>query len=330
MPEHRRKGFWRRLAHKTKPYRHLLVIPLLEAARVLAQALPHGWVLALGRALGRLGWWVDRRSRARAERQLRERGMAADRPTARRLSRQVYETLGMNAMEFLHSLNWGPERFHQCVRIQGFEIVERELAAGRGIIFVSAHLGNWELLTRACQAFTGRTVAAVMADQTDAAQNRWLVRQRSTGGNRLLSTQDSALGMMRHLRRGGMLALIADQDSTRGRGLFVDFFGRPAYTPAGPAHLARRAGVAIVPVSIHRQEGDPRRHCIQVDEPLWADPTAEEEADLQRLTQAYTRVLEQRIREHPAQWAWMHHRWNHQPGQKIRIRSAGGKARVSR
>jgi KDO2-lipid IV(A) lauroyltransferase len=128
--------------------------------------------------------------------------------------------------------------------------------------------------------------------------------------------------MVRHLRSGGVLAMIADQDSTRSRGIFVDFFGRPAYTPAGPAYLARRTGIPMLPLVIVREPDDPRLHKILIDEPIRPDPQLDEETDVQRMTQAYTRVMEGWIRQYPSQWVWVHDRWRHQPGQKIAIRSA--------
>jgi KDO2-lipid IV(A) lauroyltransferase len=301
---------------------------LLEACRRVIQALSHKQALALGRLMGRLAWLIGFRARRLAERQLCESGVAANPKTARRDTLRVFENLGMNVVEWMHSLTWSPEDFRRKVQVEGGEITQLAWDNWRGIVFVSAHLGNWELLTGACQAYFAMPIAAVMAEQRNQALNDWIVRQRETQGAKLLSTKSAVLGMMRHLRRGGTLGLIADQDSTRGRGIFVDFFGRPAYTPAGPAHLAHRTGIPILLATITRRPEDPRFHVMHFDNLIQPNPKADEEADILRMTQAFTTLLEERIRANPTQWVWVHNRWNHRPGQKIRIRSAGRKQKT--
>lgn len=297
----------------------------MESWRIAAQLLPHGLNLFLGRWFGRLFWLFSSHTRRRAERQLLEAGVVPDKPAARQGARKVFESLGMVAMEWFHSNKWDRERLCRQVRMEGREVIDNLQAKGRGIIFISAHMGNWELLLRAFEAHTGKTMAVVMAERRNPELTRWLIRLREAGGSKLIPAHSANIGMVRHVRKGGFLGLIADQDSTRARGVFVDFFHKPAYTPAGPAHLAHRLGAPIVPLGIIREPHDPKRHLIHFGNPIEPDPQMNEETDILRITQTYTRVLEDWIRQHPTQWAWVHNRWNHRPGDKIRIRSAGGR-----
>lgn len=321
----RHLSFSRRLKRLTRPLRYALMPRLLSGFRHLARLMPCAMALRVGRWAGRLAALVDRRGRSRARRQLLQTGIAATPADARRISRQIYENLGMNALEWMHSLDWSAEAFRDLVVLDNMEILEEALTHKDGFIFISAHMGNWEYLPRTFHAYTGRSLAAVMAPPRNEVFTRWLIDMRQAHGHSKIIPSTEALAIVRHLKRGGILALMVDQDSTRSRGIFVDFFGRPAYTPAGPAHLAHRTGRPIVPAIIVRESAWPPRHRVIFAPPIMPDPQLGDEADILRLTQAYTRVLEDWIRAYPEQWVWIHDRWRHQPGEKIRVRSAESK-----
>jgi KDO2-lipid IV(A) lauroyltransferase len=254
-----------------------------------------------------------------------EAGIAGDPAALRRLSRQTYRHLGMNALEWLNSLTWKLAEILERIEFDGVETLKNAQAHGRGLIFVTGHMGNWELLPRIFHARTGQVAASIMAPASDSRITRWIIRWReANGGCRLILTHE-ALAILRHLRRRGTLAVLADQDSRRNHGIFVDFFGRPAYTPSGPASLARRTGAPLVPVVIVRNEANPHRHQILMAEPILPNPALDEDEDIRRMTQAYTTILEDWIRAHPAQWVWIHDRWHHRPGARIRVRQASVK-----
>ncbi len=258
---------------------------------------------------------------------MQEAGVAQDARSVTILSRGMYQSLAMNGLEWLHSRSWDEWTVRERVTIEGSDLFLEALGEGKGAILVTGHLGNWELMLLALRIHTGQSLAAVMAETRNAQLDHWLKRMREQSGHTIISHKTALIGMVRHLRRGGLLAMLADQDSTRGRGVFVDFFGKPAYTPAGPAHLAHRMGVPIIPMTMLRREDDPRRHHYRIHAPIHADPAADQESEIRRITQLYTKVLEEQIRKAPAQWVWIHERWRHSPGQKVRVRSAGGKLR---
>jgi KDO2-lipid IV(A) lauroyltransferase len=314
-----RRGF----KNLNRAVRYALLIPALDLLRRLLGWLPHGVVLGLGRVLGRLAGWLAPGLRSTAREQLLAAGVADNRREADRLALEVIENLGMNALEWLHSIRWPLQCFTQQVDIEGLEHVRDALARGKGIIFVTAHMGNWELLLRAIKAQTGQAIAALMTPLSSAPLTRWINRMREVGGNPIIPNDGAMLAIVRRLRRGGAIGMLVDQDSRRWRGIYVDFFGRPAYTPTGPARLAQRSGAVIVSGVITRQSESPRRHLIRIDPPIQADPHGEPEAEVVRLTQAYTQALERQIRRSPAQWAWIHRRWQHQPDRPIRRLHSG-------
>jgi KDO2-lipid IV(A) lauroyltransferase len=262
-------------------------------------------------------------------RQLRAAGLGGGDPKeTSRLARGVFETLGMSVIEGLHATGWGWEDFRRQIRFKTIEKVEAALERGRGLIFVSGHMGNWELLLRGYHAHTGRPIAGFMTQQRNERLNQWLKETRQIPGVEILIAEETRSAVIRHLRKGEAIAVLADQDSSRYRGVFVNFFGRPTYTPVGPARLAQRTGAVILPVVIVREEGDPTRHVIEVGPAIEARSEADGEEELIRITQAYTRFLEEAIRKNPTQWAWIHDRWRHRPGDKIKLRSQRRKSKA--
>jgi len=312
----------RRLGLLIRPLRYALAVPVLEAFRLIAGILPHRAGVGVGRWIGRVVALIDAPQRRLARRQLKRAGISADPAQLRRLSAEIFLQLCMGAVEALHSINWSAVQFRAHVRFDGLPLIKAALERKNGFILVSAHMGNWELLPRVYHAYTGQSLTAVMASQGNDLVTRWLIRWRQVKGHIKLLPGGETLKIVRHLRGGGALIMAADQDSTRSRGIFVDFFGRPAYTPAGPAYLARRIGVALIPAVIVRDPARPLFHQILIADPIHPDPRIEEKADIQRLTQAYTRIFEGWIRQYPTQWVWIHDRWRHRPGQKITVRSA--------
>lgn len=310
----------RRLSAWTRPLRHGMLFAAAEALRRLICLLPLAWVAPAGRWFGRMAWLIAFGQRHIAEKQLRETGVACDRSQARRLGRRVFENISMNVVEWLHSTAWPPELFMQRVDVEA-ETIRRAHAEGKGVIVAMGHIGNWEVQMRACHYFLGLKLYAVMAPQRSERFNDWLVKQRELGGDTMLSSQAGALPIVRALRRGNIVGMLGDQDSKRVRGVFVDFFGRPACTPAGIGMLSHLSGAPIVPACGWRLSDRPDHHHLMFGDPIRPDPALDSQADALRMTQDYTVWLEARIREHPGQWVWMHRRWKRKKLMKDRDES---------
>lgn len=279
--------------------------------------MSHRAALALGRILGRIGCVFAAGERGKALRHLElaygDELAEADRKA---IARQVFEGLAMNLIEGLHSLSWTEEDYLRILKTEGAENFSEALEGGRGVILVSGHLGSWEILPPYVAYSTGQKLGIVMRDMSDPVMNARLKEFRSRAGNTIYSTTDSPLGMIRRIKKNGVMSMMADQDSRHVRGVHVDFFGRPALTPIGPAHLARKLNTPIVPVGAHRLRDKPTRHALAYFPPIYPDLELDEDEDIQRITQAFTNVLESQIRKYPGQWAWMHERWKHRKAKK--------------
>lgn len=298
----------RRDARRVRGSRAVRAHLIAAAVRLLAwafRALPWFAAQALGRGLGRLGWAFSRRDRSRALEHLALAFPEAAPAERERLARASFVHLGATLGEVLWLFTRSCGAVSRQVSITGLEPVAALRAAGRPILFVTGHCGNWELLAAAWSCRFG-PVTVVARGLDEAPLQRLLAGFRGRFGIRTVERGEAgaARELLRTLRGGGALAMLIDQD-TRVEGVWVPFFGRPAYTPVGAARLALRRDVAVVPVFDERlPDGS---HRARLEAPLEL-PDDETEA-----TALMTRAIEAQVRRVPEQWVWMHRRWRRQP-----------------
>ena len=284
----------------------LLFIRLIGAC---CRVLPYAAILHLGAGLGWFLRVVLRHRRAvvreALDRCLPERS-AAERA---RITREVYRHLGTVPLECLHFSGSRAEAFAARVDIEGREHAEAVRARGGGALVLMAHIGNWELMGLAAASLWNPLNVVVRPIQ-NAALDAWWRKSRERMGLHPLPREDAIRDCLKALKRREVVALILDQNMRRHRGIFVDFFGRPACTTPGLALLACAGKTAVLPVFMIRQPGG--RHLLRIEPPL-EPPADRSEASIRAATQRYTKVLEEIIRRHPEQWIWIHKRWRTRP-----------------
>jgi lauroyl/myristoyl acyltransferase len=210
------------------------------------------------------------------------------------MTRKTFQYFGKYLVDFFRFSRLTERDVQRLVSIQNRIHMDRALAGGKGAIVVTAHLGNWELGGAVLIAL-GHEVNAVVMPQRMRRLENLLSRQRESRGMRLLPVGSSALGLIRCLRRGEIVALLADRDFTRHHERY-DFFGRPACMPRGAAWLSRRTGAPIVPTFLLRQEDD--TFLLRLHPPIWPDEQGSHENIMHRIRD----VLQQEIGERPHQW----------------------------
>jgi len=194
------------------------------------------------------------------------------------------------------------------------EILEQQVAAGRGVIVVTGHLGNWELLA-AILSLRGLTGAVVGLDRPRDPSSRWLTRMRLAYGVQTIPQRTHPRALVRILEDGGVLGLLCDLEVRRLAGEFLPFFGRDALTMTAPAALARSRRLPLVPVRCVLPHEGSERYRLAVEEPLpWPGELPRAEATRALMTRV-NEVFERWIREHPEQWAWHQARWRTRPGE---------------
>lgn len=264
-----------------------------------------------GRWLGRRAYRWARVERERCRRHLGWAFAELDPTERERLARRVFEHLGAGVAELAVVHQERP--ITEWVEVDGESrrVLEEVLARGRGVVFVTGHLGNWELMARGLAAF-GYPINTIGQRSYDPRFTRLIARFRQQGRVHTLWRGEPELmdKMAAVLRRGEIMGLLIDQD-TDVPGVFVDFFGRPAWTPIAPVLLARKAGAPLVVGANHRLAGDAGFR-VRIEEIALADLPDRQRA-LAADTQAISHWIEARIREHPEQWVWLHRRWKTRP-----------------
>ncbi len=286
---------------------------LVRAAIRLLSFLPLGPALALGELAGWIGWRLAGGTRRLAQAQL---ALAfPEKPESDRaaIARAMFLHLGKAAMELAAIRSYDAD-LEGYVALDPPNLLADVMARGKGMVFVTGHVGNWELLARRI-ARAGVPNAVIAKAGNDPKLNELAERFRASGGVTTLWREDLNTGraIIRTFRQGHALGILIDQD-TNVQGVFVPFFGRPAYTPRAAADLALRFGAPMV-VGTARRRGTGRRagHVVEVREIRYDPSPADREAEVVRMTSSCSAALEAAIRRNPAEWVWMHPRWKTKP-----------------
>jgi KDO2-lipid IV(A) lauroyltransferase len=266
----------------------------LKALRLL----PLHVALGVGELLGQLMFSV-----VRIRRKVTMRNLAAAFPTVepiarRRIASECYRQMGISAAEFARMDSW----VRRGVHFANLSLARRLLEAGKGLVIVTGHFGNWEALAAA--SALRMPLAAVGRPQRNRKVSDLINSRRRAHGFEVFPATIAGLkGAREALGRGRAVVFLVDQDAGR-RGVFVDFLGRPASATPIPMALARRAGAPLVPCYISRR--GKANHVVEFEEPIPPDSSIS-------AVQLVADSLARRIRVHPEQYFWAHRRWKTQP-----------------
>lgn len=276
----------------------------------LAALLPRRAALALGRGLGRFWGDLDGRHLAIAADNLRRAFPHWDEARVLRTARGVYTYLGELLMDLLWTSRRSRDEVLSQVEVEGGEHVKEAIAAGRGVLYVTGHFGNWELNAVAHGWLFG-PVSVVARPLDNPALDRRLCAARSRSGNQVIYKERALARVMKALREGQGVAFLVDQNVQECDGIFIEFFGRPAASTTVAAALALKTGCAVIPGCAVPLGGG--RYRLAYDPPIRWTETGDRDADIARLTQQIASHLEGWIRERPELWLWLHRRWKTQP-----------------
>ena len=271
--------------------------------------LPRSVTLALGGWLGVLVFYLASQQRELACEHLRCSLTLPDERRVKAIAKQCFENLGKTAVEFMQFPRLDRKRIQQYVTFEGIEHVEQALALGKGAIILTGHFGNWELLAASIST-TVAPLTPFVRELRSPRLNALVSSYREKAGYATIDRDTGMRHALRCLKRNELLGIVADVDTVVS-GVFVDFFGRHAYTPYSPVAIALKTGAAILPTFIIRQPDGSHRAIIEP--PLALKQTHAKEKDLVINTQKFTKIIESYIRRYPTQWIWMHRRWKTQP-----------------
>ena len=230
----------------------------------------------------------------------------------RRLLASAFRHWGWLLAEFARFPRHDARSIEQVIVYDGLENYLEAAARGRGIIYLTAHVGAWELSSFA-HSLHGYSLAYVNRPLDNPLVDRLVNRYRCLAGNRAIDRRNAARAILAELKQGNAVGILSDQNVLEGDGnVFADFFGVPASTTAGPARLALRTEAAVVPVFVLWDEAR-GKYRLRFDPALELIRTGEDERDVIENTARFARVIEGVIRRHPDQWLWIHRRWSTRP-----------------
>lgn len=225
--------------------------------------------------------------------------------------RKMIRNLGWMAAEFARLPRLTRENVEQLVVLDGHENFLEGQRRSKGVLYLTGHIGAWELSSFA-HALYGFPLHYMARPLDNARLDALVNRYRCASGNRPIFKNESARAMLKILKEGGTVGILADQNTMPAEGVFVDFFGQLACTTAGLARVALHTDAAVVPG--YAVWDDPLgKYRLRFEPAVELTRSGDAERDIVENTQTFAKVIEDIIRRYPDQWVWVHKRWNTRP-----------------
>ena len=281
--------------------------PLLQSLQWLPLPIARG----MASGLGRLAHVLTPRWRAVADRNLRL--AFPDMTESRRgeIIAGVYRNMGRVLLSVARMPRINRDNIGEWLDYEGYEHYEQAERQGKGVLYLTAHLGNWELSAHA-HGLHGHPLHVVVRTLDNPYLDRFVERRRICSGNQVIRKQEFARRSIKAIASREAVGILVDQNTTGEDGVFVDFFGQRASATNGIARLAMRTGAPVIPGFAFWSD-ERGKHVLRFSPPVPMVDTGDKEADLVENTQRCQKVIEEAIREYPEQWLWVHRRWKTRP-----------------
>jgi KDO2-lipid IV(A) lauroyltransferase len=272
--------------------------------------LPRRTALFIGRQAGSLASYADRRDyRLAVEHLTIAFGSEKSGEEIRRLARDVFRYAAMNFVDTARLAVMSPDEINRVSVAHNIEHLNKIVESGKSSILLTGHTGCWELMG-AWLSMNSIPLSVISKRLYDSRLENLILETRKKHGMENISRGRNTRDILRAFKKGRHVGLLTDQD-TNVKGVFVDFFGKPAHTATAPAQLHLKYRYPIIPTFAYRDSR--HRHHFWFGELIDYTPTGDREKDEYEVTEMCSKVTEQFIREHPEQWVWFHRRWKKQP-----------------
>ena len=222
----------------------------------------------------------------------------------RRMAYCTFRRFSGYAVDFFYSPQINRDNIDDWVEIKDLHYMDEALSRGKGVVALSAHLGNWELgaITLALKDYP---ISSVVISHGERRATDIFRKQREAKGVKVIPLGVTVRRCFQAFKDNELVAMLGDRD-VEGRGMRVDFFGREAIVPKGPASFALKMGAAIVPCFMFKKG---KKYEMTFERPILPKPTGAKEKDIPNLTKEYLKVIEKYIRNHPEEWFLYHPMW---------------------
>jgi KDO2-lipid IV(A) lauroyltransferase len=273
--------------------------------------MPRSWSRACAIGLARLFYLLHSRLRAVGMRNLELAFPEMTVAERSRILRGVFTSLGRQLAELCQFPKYTPENIDEVVVYEGLENYERAYARGKGVLFLTAHFGAWEL-SAFKHSMHGHWLHIVMRPMDNQYLDRLIEDYRTMHGNRTVAKDDFVRGLLAAMKAGETVGILMDTNMTPPQGIFVDFFGISACTASGLARIALRTDAAVVP-GFTIWDPASRKYRLRFEPAMELIRTGDLDADIHANTQMFTKMIEDYVRKYPDQWLWVHRRWKTRP-----------------
>jgi len=274
-------------------------------------ALPRPLARAAGITLAWIVYLLHGRLRRVGMRNLQMAFPEKSRRERTRILRGVFTSFGRQAAEISLFPKYTRENVSKVVVYDGFENFERALARRKGVLFLTAHIGGWELSAFA-HSLQGHPLHVVMRPLDNVHLDRLTRQYRTMHGNMMVDKDDFVRGLLSAMKAGETVGILMDTNMTPPQGVFVDFFEIPACTASGLARIALRTDAAVIP-GFTIWDPALRKYRLRFEPPVQLIRTGNDDSDAVANTALFTKIIEEYIRKYPDQWLWVHRRWKTRP-----------------
>jgi len=300
-----------RLKKLRKSIKYEFILVLIRSILFTVKILPWKWTSYFCAQLGLLAFYLVKKERIKTIKNLTiAYGDVKSQEEIHNMAREVFTNFGRAAAELAIKMNLkDKEKYFSNVEVIGKENAEAAYQRGKGIINLVPHLGCWEAMPR---AFTmlGHPAGSVVKTLRNEKINNWILKNREFKGFKVLPRGSSYKTILQFLKQNNSLGMLIDQD-TSVKSVFVDFYGKPAYTPIGAAMLALDSDATVYTTSYVRTKGN--NYQMIYGAPIEITRTGNRQEDLRINTERFHKEVEKMIKRYPTQWVWMHERWKTTP-----------------
>lgn len=219
--------------------------------------------------------------------------------------------LAWQAVEFARFPRYTRENIFQVIEIEGHENFLEAQRRGKGVLILTGHIGAWELSSFA-HALYGYPMHYMARPLDNRRLDAFVNRYRGLSGNKPIFKNESARSVLKTLHEGGVVGILADQNTLPEEGAFVDFFGKTACTTTGIARLALHTKAAVVPGYAY-WDVVTKKYKLRFEPAVTVTETGDSERDILENTLIFAKITEDIIRKFPEQWVWVHARWKTRP-----------------
>ncbi len=287
--------------------RYILEFLLFKLIQILFYPFPRKVYIKAGKITGLIAYNLLKGKRRIAMENLKLAfGRELNEREVEELIKECFQHFGCLIFDILWLMKKGAKSLRKTYMIKGIDTLKKTKEMGKGVLFLSAHFGNWEIIPPVL-ALEGFPITAIARKFDNPFLDKIVKKFRERYGNKTIYKEEAKKEAREILKSGGILGILADQNTLKNRGVFVDFFGTPACTSTGLALFHIKYGSPILPIFCYPDEN--YNYIVEIKEPIKTEP----EDDVLKITQGYTKIVEDEIRKSPHLWLWFHQRWKERP-----------------